>query len=173
MSDVQSIRFFADLEIAAEIGVEATPRLAGLSRCVFSAPAASACFVHAFGSLATGRERATNGDTVMRVWTNDHDGYETTYPTAHLHPKYLAASTAEARYAVVFEYTVFLVGSFLRRVDGAFLASSATCQRRPSASCERARDSRIHEVRPAGTNLNPPLWSLCDKTRTGSAATAM
>ena len=166
MSDEQSIRFYVDLEIAADIGVEATPRLAGLSRCVFSAPAA-ARFFHAFGSLATGRER-TNGDTVMRVWTND---YETTYPTAQLHPRYLAASTAEACYAVVFEYTVFLVSNFLRRVDGAFLASSATCQRRPSASCERARDSRIHEVRPAGTN--PPLWSLCDKTRPRSAATAM
>ena len=126
-----------------------------------------------FGSWTSGREVANDSDTVMRVWTNDHDGYETTYPTAHLHPKYLAALTAEARYAVVFEYTVFLAVNFLRRVDGAFLASSATRQRRPSASCERARDSRIHEVRPAGTNLNPPLWSLCDKTRARSAATAM
>jgi hypothetical protein len=129
MSDEQSIRFYVDLEIAADIGVAATPRLAGLSRCVFSAPAA-ARFVHAFGSLATGRER-TNGDTVMRVWTND---YETTYPTAQLHPRYLAASTAEARYAVVFEYTVFLVSNFLRRVDGAFFGQFRGCGR----ACDRA-----------------------------------
>ena len=125
MSDEQSIRFYVDLEIAADIAVAATPRLAGLSRCVFSAPAA-ARFVHAIGSLATGRER-TNGDTVMRVWTND---YETTYPTAQLHPRYLAASTAEACYDVVFEYTVFLVSNFLRRVDGAFFGQFRGCGRR-------------------------------------------
>jgi hypothetical protein len=87
----------------------------------FLGASGSARFGHAFGSLATGRERATNGDTVMRVWTYDHGGYETTYPTAHLHPKYLAAGNAETRYAVVFEYTVFLAVNFLRRVDGAFL----------------------------------------------------
>ena len=80
-----------------------------------------------FGSWASGRERATDGQTVMRVWTDD--GLETTYATAHLHPKYLAAGSAEARYEVVYKYTVFLMADFLNRVDGAFLASSAMCQR--------------------------------------------
>ena len=38
MSDAESLLFYADLEFAAEIGLGATPRVAGLRRCVFSAP---------------------------------------------------------------------------------------------------------------------------------------
>ena len=81
-----------------------------------------------FGSWTSGREVANDGHTVMRAWTGD--GLETTYETAHLHPKYLAAGSAEARYDVVFEYTVFLVSNFLRRVDGAFFGQFRGCGRR-------------------------------------------
>ena len=89
-----------------------------------------------FGSWTSGREVANDSDTVMRVWTGD--GLETTYETAHLHPKYLAARSAEARYDVVFEYTVFLVSNFLRRVDGAFFGQFRDMPARLRAPCDRA-----------------------------------
>ena len=94
-------------------------RILGASGCTFCPR------VREFGNRQ-GTYQRRHGDA-LRVWTND---YETTYPTAQLHPRYLAASTAEACYDVVFEYTVFLVSNFLRRVDGAFFGQFRGCGRR-------------------------------------------
>jgi hypothetical protein len=118
-----------------------------------------------FGSWTSGREVANDGHTVMRVWTGD--GLETTYETAHLHPKYLAARSAEARYDVVFKYTVFLMADFLTRVDGAFSWPVPRCASAAAAPCNRAPAPLASCLRQA-----PPLRNSCDWNRPRSATTA-
>ena len=97
--------------------------------CVGACLHAGGClFARAWAEFRGRRREGDEARTLMHIGIEAAGRiWDTTYETAQLHGRYLAANSEKSRYAVVEEYIVEITIDFEDRVDGAFPSRPAIC----------------------------------------------
>ena len=97
--------------------------------CVGACLNAGDClFARAWEKFRGPRRKGDEARTLMHIGIEAAGRiWDTTYETAQLHGRYLAANSEKSRYAMVEEYIVEITIDFEDRVDGAFPSRPAIC----------------------------------------------